>query len=387
MATLLLITIYIGFIGLGVPDSLLGSAWPAMYADLDLAVSFNGVLSLFTSICTAFSSILSARMIRRFGVARVTAVSTLLTALALLGVALSPGLWWILLMSIPLGLGAGAIDAGLNNYVALHYKASHMNFLHCFYGVGVSVSPYLMSLALGQDGNWRRGYLFAFVLQAIITLITFAALPLWCRVRHPNALPVDEKNIRVIPLREQVKNPDIWTIWLMFFGACAMEWTCGSWGGTFLFQSKGLSEAAAAGCVTLFYAGLALGRFLSGVLSGALSPRKLIVGGLGLLALGIGLLLLPAPFAVAGLFLSGLGVSPAYPNLVHLTPRVFGAEVSQSIMGTQMASAYVGVMAVPLLFGLLADLFGLWIMPAFLGLFLLLTGVTALRLIRIPLRS
>lgn len=387
MATLLLIVIYIGFISLGVPDSLLGSAWPAMHADLGLALSFNGTLSLFVSACTALSSILSDRVIGRFGVARVTAVSTLLTAVSLLGIALSPNLWWLLLLSIPLGLGSGAIDAGLNNYVALHYKASHMNFLHCFYGVGVSISPSLMSLALGDSGNWRRGYVWAFLLQAVITLITFLSLPLWNRVQHREALSQSQTAVRVLPFREQVKDPAIRTVWLMFFGVCAIEWTCGSWGGTFLFQAKGLSEASAAGCVTLFYVGLSLGRFLSGVLSSLLTPRKLIVGGLGLVTLGLLLLLLSTPFAVAGLFLVGLGVGPAYPNLVHLTPRIFGPEVSQSVMGTQMAAAYVGVMAVPLVFGLLCDLFGLWVMPLFLVLLLIPTLFSTLRLVRLPLRS
>ena len=384
MATLLLISIYVGYIGLGVPDSLLGSAWPSMFAELNLPLSFNGVFSLYVSTCTAVSSVLSARVIRRFGTGKVTAFSTCLTALALLGFAFTPSAWFLFVACIPLGLGAGAVDAGLNNYVALHYKASHLNFLHCFYGVGVSVSPYLMSLALKGTGSFRRGYLFAFFLQSFIALISLAALPLWGRVKHPDALVTDETETRVVPFREQLSSKAARTLWLMFFLACAMEWTCGSWCATFLFDAKGLPEATAAACVTLFYGGLALGRFLSGLLSSRLSEGKLIVAGLTLLGVSLVFMVFPAPVAAASTFFAGLGIGPVYPNLVHLTPRLVGIENSQSVIGTEMAAAYVGVMASPLLFGGLSDLCGTRILPVFVAAFLVPTFFAVRRLLRLP---
>ena len=385
MATLLLITIYIGFIGLGVPDSLLGSAWPSMFAELDLPLSFNGVFSLYVSTCTAVSSVLSARVIRRFGTGKVTAVSTAMTALALLGFALTPGAWFLFVACIPLGLGAGAVDAGLNNYVALHYKASHLNFLHCFYGVGVSVSPVLMSLALGKTASFRRGYLFAFFLQSAIALISFLALPLWNKVKHPDALLSDETETRLVPLKEQIKSPAVRILWLMFLFACAIEWTCGSWCATFLFKAKGLSEPKAALCVTLFYAGLAFGRFLAGVLSSRLTERQLIVAGFLLVAFSLVFMMCPAPFASPAFFFAGLGIGPVYPNLVHLTPRLVGVENSQSVMGTQMAAAYVGVMASPLFFGFFSDLCGMWILPVFVGVLLVPTAFCVKKLLSFPL--
>jgi len=387
MATLLLLTIYIGFIGLGVPDSLLGSAWPSMFAELNLPVSFNGVIGLFINVCTMLSSIFSARVIRRFGTGRVTATSTVLTALGLLGFSLTKSIWLLFACCVPLGMGAGAVDAGLNNYVALHYKAIHLNFLHCFYGVGVSISPVLMSLALGGGASFRRGYFFAFLLQAVIALISLLSLPLWSRVKHPHALLTNDADTRIVPLKTQLSTPGVKIMWLMFFFGCAIEWTGGSWCGTFVFAAKGLSEASAAACVSLYYAGLAVGRFLSGLLSERLSEKRLIF--IGLCTVGAASLLewLPSPVAVIALFFAGLGIGPIYPNLVHLTPRLFGAENSQSIMGTEMAFAYLGIMFTPLVFGSLIDLIGLWIFPSFIGFLLIPTALCAEKMRTYPLKN
>lgn len=384
MATLLLAVIYIAFIGLGIPDSLFGTAWPAIYREFSLPISMASCVTLLISGGTVVSSLFSARLINRFGTGRVTAVSTALTAAALLGFSLSGHLLWLCLFAVPLGLGAGAIDSALNNYVALHYRATHMNFLHCFYGVGVSLSPYLMSLALSGQGGWRSGYRLAFFIQLGIAVVTIAALPLWGRAVHAQTADEQETAPRTLSLSQLARLPGVKSVWLAFIGSCAIEYICGAWGSTFLVESKDMAVDTAAQIITLYYVGMALGRFLSGVLSVKLSSWALIRIGQGVVLAAIVLLLLPLPaFAAgAGLFLIGLGNGPVFPNLIHLTPTNFGRDVSQSVMGSQMAAAYVGIMLVPPLFGLLAQAAGTDIFPFFLlVLFIGMIGAT-LRLIR-----
>ena len=366
MATALLIIIYMAFIGLGIPDSLFGTAWPAIYPEFGAPLSAASYVTLLISGGTVVSSLLSDRIINRFGTGKVTAVSTAMTAAALLGFSLSPDLPWLCLFAIPLGLGAGAIDSGLNNYVALHYKAAHMNFLHCFYGIGVSLSPYLMSLALAGEGGWRGGYRLVFYCQLAIALITLLSLPLWSRGKTDNPAVV-EGVPRTISMAGLIRIPAVRTVWAVFFASCAIEYTCGTWGSTFLVSAKGLAVEHAAQMVTFYYAGMALGRFLSGMLAGRLSSWRLIQTGQGVV-LGAIALLLPLPAAVSGvgLFLIGLGNGPLFPNLIHLTPKNFGIEISQSVMGTQMAASYMGIMLMPPLFGLLAQAVGAWVLPGFL---------------------
>lgn len=368
MSTLLLVVIYIAFIGLGLPDSLFGTAWPAIYTEFALPVSMGGVYSVLACAGTVASSLCSARMVNRFGTGRVVAFSTALTAVGLICNMFVPSYVWMCLISIPLGFGAGGVDAALNDYVALHYNASQMSFLHCFYGVGVSLSPYLMSLALADDAAWRDGYRMAFFFQAGITAVTFIALPLWKRMQKEHqAVHPEDAPPRVLTMREMAKLPAVRTVWVFFTTACAIEFTCGQWGSTFLVEARGLPLDAAARTVMLFYVGMATGRFLSGVLGSRFSSWQLIK--MSMCAMFTALILLILPFgtvcAAIGLFLIGLGTGPIFPNMTHLTPKNFGRDVSQAVIGSQMAFSNFGIMVFPPLFGLLAQAIGEWLFPWF----------------------
>ncbi len=355
MTVLLLIVIYIAFIGLGIPDSLFGTAWPAIYTEFELPVSWANFVTLIISGGTAVSSLFSARLINRFGTDKITAVSTAMTALALFGFSCSGSMLWLCLCAIPLGLGAGAIDTALNNYIALYYKVTHMNFLHCFYGIGVSLSPFLMSLAL-SSGSWRRGYRTVFWFQLGIAVLVIFTLPLWKKVRHAPQRQAEGSG-RTISFFELIKMPKVQMAGMVFFGSCALEYTCGIWGSTFLVKAKGMALEAAALMITFYYIGIALGRLLSGVLAAHLPSRQLLKIGQGVTLAAIMVLLLPLPavFSGVGLLLVGLGNSPLFPNMLHLTPENFGKEASQSVMGVQMAASCMGIMLAPALFGVVAQ--------------------------------
>lgn len=385
MATILLIVIYIDFIGLGIPDSLFGAAWPAIYTEFGLPISYASFVTIIIYGGTVASSLLSAKVINRFGTSKVTAVSTALTAAGLLGFSFSGGLIWLCLFAVPLGLGAGAIDSALNNYIALHYKATHMSFLHCAYGVGVTLSPYLMALALSDNNDWRGGYRIAFFIQIGITAVTLFSLPLWSKIRRINTHDEGEDAApRTLKLTELIKMPSVRAVWLIFFGSCAIEFTCGSWGSTFLVQSKGMSAENAAKIITFYYAGIAIGRFLSGILAAKLPSWRIIRIGQITIITAIVLLMLPLPVyvAAAGLFLVGLGNGPIYPNLIHLTPKNFGRDISQSVMGSQMAAASIGIMVMPPLFGLLAQGISTDIFPYFLLIMFAVMAVSTFFLIK-----
>lgn len=372
MSTALLIVIYITFIGLGIPDSVFGTAWPAIYAELQLPVSWASFVTLTVSGGTIVSSLLSSKLINRFGTGRVTAISTAVTAAALLGFSLSNSFWFLWLMAIPLGLGAGAIDTALNNYAALHYKASHMSFLHCFYGIGVSGSPFLMSLALADGANWHGGYRAVFYIQLAITVLTVVTLPLWRRA-HPEE-KTEEKTASV-PLRALLKMPKLYQVGLVFIGSCAIEYTCGNWSSTFLVGAKGFSVDRAAAIVTFYYVGMALGRFLSGILAAKMSSRQIVTVGAALVSAAIAVLLLPLPAVFSGvaLFLIGLGNGPIFPNMLYLTPVYFGKSLSQSVMGMEMVLSYLGILCAPAVFGLIAQNISVSLMPVYLtGLWLIL---------------
>ena len=356
MSTVLLIVIYIAFIGLGIPDSLFGTAWPAIYTDFGLPISAANYVTLLISGATVVSSFISARLINRFGTSVITAVSTSATAAALIGFAYSNSLIWFCVLSVPLGLGAGAIDAALNNYVALHYKASHMSFLHCFYGVGVSLSPYMMSLALSGEQGWRGGYKIVFFIQLVIALITILSLPLWKKVSEMRVVSETEKP-RTVGFIQLFKMPAVRAAGFVFFGSCAIEFTCGVWGSTFLVNCRQMSVEAAARTITFYYIGMALGRFLSGVFAGRFTSWQIAVTGQAVTLVAIVILMLPLPAvaAGAGLFMIGVGNAPVFPNMIHLTPQNFGKDISQSAMGAQMSFAYMGIMLMPPLFGLMAQ--------------------------------
>ncbi len=364
MTTILLIIIYIAFIGLGIPDSLFGTAWPAVYTEFRLPISFASIVTMVISCGTIVASMVSARVIRRFGTNLVSAFSTAMTAAALLGFTLSGNFW---LCAVPLGLGAGAIDTALNNYVAIHYSAVHMSFLHCFYGIGVSVSPYLLSLVMQGKEGWRGGYRLAFGIQLAITLILFVTLPVWKKA-HGQGVDGEEEKTKTLTLREISRIPGVRMMWLLFLTSCAIECTCGGWGSTFLVEYKGMAPEQAARMVMYYYIGMTLGRFLSGILAAKMDSWDIILAGQCVLGAAVIVLLLPlqAWFSAAGLFLVGLGNGPLFPNFNYLTPRNFGEDVSQSVMGTQMASAYVGIMLAPALCGVLGQIFGMWIFPCYL---------------------
>lgn len=382
MATLLLIVIYAAYIALGIPDSLFGTAWPVMHLEFGLSVDVAGYITPLFSLFSIISSAASAKIINRFGTGKVAAVSTALTVVGLFGYSVSHNIFAVIFFAIPLGFGAGAIDVGMNTYVALHYKAMHMSFLHCFYGVGVSLSPFFMSKALEKYGVWQVGYRNAGIIQLVICVIMILTLPLWSTVRHTYSGGGEEKPSRNVGLRELSRDSSVRNVWLCFFTSCSIEYLCGTWGSTFLVECKNLSADRAALMIAFYYAGLALGRFLSGVLSIRLSSWRIIFLGLGTLIPAIVLVLLPLPavFACAGLFLIGLGNGPMYPNLVHLTPSCFGEDIAQSVISSQMAAAYVSFMVMPFIYGGIVKLFGLASFPVYAAVLYMLFAFAVLNL-------
>lgn len=362
----LLIVIYIAFIGLGVPDSLIGSAWPAIHTEMSIPVESVSVLTLIISGCTVLSSMFSAGILNRLGTAKVTAFSTVMTAAALLGFSFAPSFWVMIPLAVVLGLGAGAIDSGLNNYVALHFKASHMNFLHCFYGIGVTLSPYIMSLALSSAG-WRGGYRYAFYVQSAIALLLIISVPLWKKTSATDQ-PEEESGVN-LSLLQMAKMPEIRQVWIIMLATNAIEYACGVWGSTYLVAEKGFSTQHGALALTVYYAGMSVGRFVSGLLSKKINTWKRIGIGVAILAPAVVIMLLPLHGAVTvvGLFLVGLGNGSIYPNMIHLTPHNFGKEASQSVMGSQIAFAYIGVMLAPPAVSIISRLFGIGVYPVLLA--------------------
>lgn len=376
MSTLLLIVIYITFIGLGIPDSLFGTAWPAIYSAFGVAISHANFVTSIVSGGTILSSLLSTRLIKCFGTAKVTAVSTAMTAGALLGFSIAPNIIFLCLFAVPLGIGAGAIDTALNNYVALHYRAVHMNFLHCFYGIGVSLSPYLMSLMLSATGNWRQGYQTVFWVQLGIAIMTIISIPLWKKVNSTDSY--EEENALVIGIIDLLKDLKVRRVCLVFLGSCAIEYTCGVWGSTFLVTEKQMAVDAAAKVIMFYYIGMALDRFSSGILALKCTSQQMIKIGQCITLIAIALLLLPlSPIATSGaLFLIGLGNGPIFPNMIHLTPENFGKERSQAVVSIQMSASYISILLAPVLFGLLAQFISLALFPYYLCamLFIMLLG-------------
>lgn len=362
MATLLLIVIFIDFIGLGIPDSLFGAAWPAINRDFGLPISAANAVTVTMTVCSIISSLMSSKLTEKFSTSKIAAVSTALTAVGLFGFSISKNIYMMFFFTLFLGFGAGAIDAVLNNYVAVHYRASHMNFLHCFYGIGVTLSPYLMSLAL-KNRSWQSGYRLAFIIQLVISIIAFASLPLWQKNGRLSESS-DEKSEK-ISFAELIKLPGIKSTWLVFFGSCALEYVGGTWSSSFLVNSRGITVDRAALFVTVYYGGIAFGRFLSGLLSSKLKPQQIILIGTILIIPAIFLVSQPfIPNLIAvGMFLIGLGNGPLYPNMVHLTPIRFGTQHSQAVMGSQMAAAYIGILSMPTLTGFLAQKFSTDIFP------------------------
>ncbi len=367
MATFLFVLICIIFIGLGLPDSVLGATWPAMYPHLGASIGQANYISILISLCTSIASFYSGKIVAKCGTGLTTTVSTALTAIGLIGMSFSNSLLFTCVCSIPLGFGAGAIDSALNNYVAVHYKSSHMSFLHSFYGLGVTVSPYIISFALSSGNGWRGGYRIIFIAQVLILIFAIVALPLWNKVKTADGL-TKTVNERAVKFRDLAKSPAIRTLWIVFFSTCALEFTCGIWGASFLVKSEGLSEADSAKFITLYYLGIALSRLISGFLNSKLKSTTIIFSGFTLVGVAVVMLALPLPviYKCVALFLIGFGNGPSFPNLTCLVPKWFGVEVSQSIIGTQMVACNLGICIMPPLFGVLADTVGLVAFPFYM---------------------
>ena len=384
MATLLLIIIYLAFIGLGIPDSLFGTAWPAIYTEFNLPISYGSIITVLCSLCTTFSSLFSVRLIRRFGTNKVTAFCTALTAAALLGYSFADSLPMLCLLAIPLGLGGGAIDNALNAYVSLHYSATQMSFLHSCYGVGVTISPYILSLVISGENGWRGGYRIAFFIQLAISLTVILTLPVWHKA-HGKTQTKEDRKPKVLTFKEILRLPGIKPVWCIFLCSCAIEFICGSWGSTFLVEYKGLPIDKAAGMVVFYYAGITLGRFFSGLLATKWSCWRIVKIGDYVIGAAILILLLPLPtyFSAVGLFLVGFGNGPIYPNFSYLTPGNFGEENAEAVMGTEQVFAYIGATGVPAICGILAQIFGLWLFPIFLLFFFVPLAIGTMKIMKI----
>ncbi len=369
MYLLLLAVIYLAFISLGLPDSLLGAAWPTIRAEFDVPLSYMGFISMIISGGTIISGLMSERVTRKFGTKAVTIVSVFLTAIALFGFSISTELYQMCLWGIPYGLGAGAIDAALNNYVALHYSSRHMSWLHCFWGVGTIISPYIMSYAL-THAAWTDGYRAVSYLQFGIAAVLLFTIPLW-RVNKPTAL--QQSNTPLLGIKGALKIRGVPYLLLGFLSYCAAEATTMLWASSYLEGTRGVSKDEAAALGSLFFIGITAGRFLSGFISDRLGDNRMIRIGTGIALCGV--LLIVPPFkitSVIGFIVIGLGCAPVYPCIIHSTPKNFGAENSQGIIGIQMASAYVGSTFMPPLFGLIANNISLTLMPFYLAFFLIL---------------
>ena len=373
MVSLLLAVIYLAFISLGLPDALLGSAWPVMQGELSLPISFAGVISMIISGGTILSSLLSDRMTRKMGAGLVTALSVLMTAAALFGFSISTKPWMLIAWSIPYGLGAGAVDAALNNYVALHYSSRHMSWLHCMWGVGATISPFIMSMALQRGWGWQTGYRSVSYIQVALTAILFLSLPLWKKRTETPEGAENEAEDKPKSLGQLLRIPGVSLILLTFFGYCAMESTAGLWASSYLVSARGVEAETAARFASLYYLGITLGRFLNGFIADRFGDRNMIRAGLGLALVSILVILLPWRICpLIGLVTMGVGSAPIYPCIIHSTPESFGRENSQAIIGVQMASAYIGSTFMPPVFGLIAQYGSIGAYPVYLMVFALL---------------
>ena len=388
MINLLLAIIYLAFISLGLPDALLGSAWPTMSYDIGAQISWAGGISMVISAGTIASALLSDRMTKRFGAGKVTFVSVALTALALLGFSFAPNYIVLILLAIPYGLGAGGVDAALNNYVAVHYESRHMSWLHCMWGIGASAGPYVMGFALSHGLGWSAGYQYIAIVQVILTVILFISLPLWNnRKAHElsKSIQISKEYSKTLSFAEVLRIPGAKNILIMFFCYCAIEQTAGLWASSYMVLYGSVSHVVAAGWASLFYVGITAGRFISGFLTMRFNDETMIRLGQLVMILGILVLLLPLPnhiALVAGFVIIGLGCAPIYPCVIHSTPHYFGADKSQAIVGMQMASAYIGSMFMPAIFGFIGQNVSMSLLPAYLIILLSVMTFMHMRLLR-----
>lgn len=373
MVHLLLAVIYLSFISLGLPDALLGAAWPIMYQEFGVQVSYAGMISMIIAAGTIVSSLLSDRLTRYLGTGKVTAISVAMTAAALMGFSFSGSFWVLLLWAIPYGLGAGGVDASINNYVALHYSSRHMSWLHCMWGLGAMIGPSVMGHALTGGLPWSMGYRYIAFLQIGLTGVLLLTLKLWKTGENS----AGEENSKPLSLGQILRIPGAKEVMVAFFCYCALEQTAALWASSYLALHKGIPEETAAAYACLFFIGITAGRGLNGFLTVKFSDTQLIRLGAGIIGVGAVAMLLPLGqiASLAGLVLIGLGCAPVYPCIIHSTPAHFGEEHSQALIGVQMASAYVGTLAMPPVFGLIANHISVALLPVYL---LAILGLMAL---------
>ena len=393
MFQLLLVIIYLAFISLGLPDSLLGSAWPVMYQEFSVPVSYVGAVSMIIAVATIISSLQGDRMTKMLGTGKVTAISVLMTAVALFGFSISHSYVELCLWAVPYGLGAGSIDASLNNYVALHYASRHMSWLHCMWGVGASLGPYIMGFALSNGQTWNMGYRYIGILQILLTAVLLFSLPLWKKQgarenaagagsgESADTAPASDKALSLLQIFRILGAKEVM---ITFFCYCALEQTSGLWASSYLVLHGGFSSGTAAGFASLFYIGITVGRALGGFLTIKLNDTQMIRLGQGFILSGILLLLLPfgGEAALVGLIVIGLGCAPIYPSIIHSTPTHFGADRSQAVIGVQMAAAYVGTCLMPPVFGLIANHISPSLLPVYLLIILMLMVLMHEKLLR-----
>ncbi len=389
MTSLLLIIIYLAFISLGLPDSLLGSAWPSMYQELGASVSWAGIITMIIAAGTIVSSLASDHLTRKLGAGKVTAISVGMTAVALFGFSISNSFWLLCLWAVPYGLGAGSVDAALNNFVALHYPARHMSWLHCMWGLGASIGPVVMGWAVAGGLKWNGGYQTISIMQVVLTAVLIFSLPLWRKMQKSHAVKtgddseVFEKNPgRHYTLPQLVRLRGVKEVLICFFCYCALESTAGIWAASYCTLYHGISPERAARWASLFYMGITAGRFVCGFITMKVNDRNMIRLGQVVTAVGIVCILLPIGGNVlfAGLILVGCGCAPIYPSIIHETPINFGADLSQSVIGVQMAAAYVGTCLVPPLFGLIAQYINIGLYPVFMAVILVLMVIMSEKL-------
>ena len=383
MTQLLLAIIYLAFISLGLPDSLLGSAWPTMYQQFGVPISYAGIISMIISAGTIVSSLQSDRLTKKLGTGKVTAISVAATAVALFGFSFSHSFWALCLWAIPYGLGAGSVDASLNNYVALHYESRHMSWLHCMWCVGATAGTYIMGITLSMGQGWNMGYRYIGIIQVVLTAVLVFSLPLWKgrksttenlqnaemeQLLENASEKADTTAEKALSLREILKIAGAKEVMLCFFCYCALEQTAGLWASSYLTLHKGVSSETAAIFASLFYIGITVGRAISGFITMKLNDTQMVRLGQSIIVLGIMAMVLPGSnvLALAGLILIGLGCAPIYPCVIHSTPAHFGADKSQAIIGVQMAFAYIGILAMPPLFGVLASRISVALLPCYL---------------------
>ena len=369
----LLAIIYLAFISLGLPDAMLGAAWPDMYMQFEVPLSYAGILSAIIAAGTIVSSLQSDRLTLKLGTGKVTAISVVMTAVALFGFSISHSFWMLCLWAIPYGLGGGSIDAALNNYVALHYESRHMSWLHCMWGIGAATGPYIMGYALTDGMGWNKGYRIIFIIQIVLSIVLFVSLPLWKNRKSEVNMETGEAR-KPMALKDVLKIPGAKEVLICFFCYCALEQTAGLWASSYLNINKGISVETAASFGSMFYIGITLGRAISGFMTMRLSDLKMIRLGQGLILLGIIIMLIPAGayISLAGLIMIGFGCAPIYPCIIHSTPVHFGEDNSQAVIGVQMAFAYMGTLGMPVLFGVIANTISVSLLPLYLCVILIL---------------